>query len=176
MLSSKANLSKKLMLASRNKQKKNNIIGYCCTPKNKFLITINVLGCAGPLRFVVNEDDVVDSVIDTALKLYARQGRVPVLVTHTDDFLLYCANAEFEGTSTHLFPETFPFFLNEFYNDEYYKCIRYFRVLFIYKLPFLLTCVTLTHMITSLLYSKHIYHANLPSAYSIHILAVLLQL
>ncbi|EXB65342.1 hypothetical protein L484_025423 [Morus notabilis] len=99
MLSSKANLSKKLMLASRNKQKKNNIIGYCCTPKNKFLITINVLGCAGPLRFVVNEDDVVDSVIDTALKLYARQRRLPVLVSHANDFLLYCANAEFEALS-----------------------------------------------------------------------------
>ncbi|KAK2986707.1 hypothetical protein RJ640_010932 [Escallonia rubra] len=35
----------------------------------RFLITVNVLGSAGPIRFVVSEDDSVAAVIGTALKL-----------------------------------------------------------------------------------------------------------
>lgn len=66
--------------------------------KNRFLITVNVLGSAGPMRFVVNEDDLVAAVIDTALKSYAREGRLPVLGTHANDFLLYCANVGSDGT------------------------------------------------------------------------------
>ncbi|XP_059452376.1 uncharacterized protein At4g22758-like [Corylus avellana] len=64
---------------------------------NRFLITVNVLGSAGPLRFVVNESDLVAAVIDTALKSYAREGRLPVLGSDVNDFVLYCADAGFEA-------------------------------------------------------------------------------
>lgn len=57
---------------------------------NKLLISIIVLGSAGPFRFVVNEEAPVAAVIDTALKLYAREGRLPVLGSNLNDFLLYC--------------------------------------------------------------------------------------
>ncbi|KAJ4706919.1 Senescence-associated protein [Melia azedarach] len=46
----------------------------------------------GPIRFLVNEDDLVSSVIDTALKTFAREGRLPVLGFDVHNFLLYCAN------------------------------------------------------------------------------------
>jgi len=61
--------------------------------KKRFLVTVNVLGSAGPIRFVVNEGDNVSGVIDTALKLYARAGRLPVLGSDVNNFLLYPANA-----------------------------------------------------------------------------------
>ncbi|KAL2904679.1 hypothetical protein RDABS01_003389 [Bienertia sinuspersici] len=57
---------------------------------NRFLITVNVLGSAGPLRFVVNEQEIVAAVIDMSLKSYAREGRLPVLGSNFNDFLLYC--------------------------------------------------------------------------------------
>ncbi|GMN31252.1 hypothetical protein TIFTF001_041566 [Ficus carica] len=77
---------------SKHKMKKNGSAADHNGPKNRFLITVNVLGSAGPMRFVVNEDDLVAAVIDTALKSYSREGRLPVLGTHASDFLLYCAN------------------------------------------------------------------------------------
>lgn len=64
---------------------------------NRFLITVNVLGSAGPLRFVVGEKDPVVAVIDTALKSYAREGRLPVLSSDVNDFVLYCADAGFNA-------------------------------------------------------------------------------
>ncbi|GLT28815.1 hypothetical protein SLA2020_037190 [Shorea laevis] len=66
---------------------------------SRFLITINVLGSAGPIRFVVNEDDLVSAVIDTALKSYAREGRLPVLGSDANNFLLYTANAGSDALS-----------------------------------------------------------------------------
>lgn len=80
-----------------NKQKKNE--------KKRVLISINVLGSAGPLRFIVNEEDLVAAVIDTALKSYAREGRLPVLGSDINGFSLYCPHAGSDGTfhSTHLF-------------------------------------------------------------------------
>ncbi|KAE8730083.1 putative ADP-ribosylation factor GTPase-activating protein AGD11-like [Hibiscus syriacus] len=67
------------------KQKKNQ------GPKgNRLLVSITVLGSAGPIRFVVNEEDLVSDVINTALKAYAREGRFPALGSDTDDFLLHC--------------------------------------------------------------------------------------
>lgn len=60
---------------------------------NRFLIIVNVLGSAGPIRFVVNEKDLVASIIDTALKSYAREGRLPVLGSDLHNFLLYCPNS-----------------------------------------------------------------------------------
>lgn len=67
------------------KQKKNQV-----AKGNRLLITVTVLGSAGPIRFVVNEDELVAAVIDTALKCYAREGRLPILGTKHNDFLLYC--------------------------------------------------------------------------------------
>ncbi|XP_022734252.1 uncharacterized protein At4g22758-like isoform X2 [Durio zibethinus] len=76
------------------KQKKNQ------GPKgNRLLISITVLGSAGPIRFVVNEEELVASVIDTALKSYAREGRLPVLGSDINDFLLYCPSARSDALS-----------------------------------------------------------------------------
>lgn len=68
--------------------------------KNKntrFLITVNVLGSSGPLRFVVNENDSVSGVIDATLKFYAREKRLPALGSDVHSFLLYPANAGLDG-------------------------------------------------------------------------------
>lgn len=65
----------------------------------RLLISINVMGSPGPIRFVVSEDEQVGSVIDTALRSYARQGRLPVLGSDPGHFLLYCANAESDALS-----------------------------------------------------------------------------
>ncbi|NP_001236932.1 uncharacterized protein LOC100499853 [Glycine max] len=70
-------------MLTMSKQKKNQ-------NAKRLLISINVLGSAGPIRFVVNEEELVAAVIDTALKSYAREGRLPVLGNNTTGFVLYC--------------------------------------------------------------------------------------
>ncbi|KAJ8754432.1 hypothetical protein K2173_002883 [Erythroxylum novogranatense] len=57
---------------------------------NRLLISVTVLGNAGPIQFVVNEDELVAIVVDTCLKSYAREGRLPVLDFDFNDFSLYC--------------------------------------------------------------------------------------
>lgn len=64
---------------------------------NRLLISVTVMRSAGPIRFVVGERELVASVIDTALKSYAREGRLPVLGSNLDDFFLYCPNAGLDG-------------------------------------------------------------------------------
>lgn len=64
---------------------------------NRLLVTVNVLGSAGPFRFLAKEDDTVHKIIETALKLYAREGRLPVLGFNTKQFELYCANTGTEA-------------------------------------------------------------------------------
>ncbi|CAN4122270.1 unnamed protein product [Withania somnifera] len=66
---------------------------------NRILISITVLGSAGPIRFVVNEEELVADVIDTALKSYAREGRLPVLGFDLSNFVLYCPTAGTEALS-----------------------------------------------------------------------------
>lgn len=66
---------------------------------NRFLISITVLGSAGPIRFVVNEEELVAAVIETALKSYAREGRLPILGSDLNSFLLYCPIAGTEALS-----------------------------------------------------------------------------
>ena len=61
---------------------------------NRMLITVNVLGSTGPLRFLVYEDEVVSTVINMTLKSYAREGRLPVLGSNLNDFLLYCPTSD----------------------------------------------------------------------------------
>lgn len=64
---------------------------------NRLLISITVLGSAGPIRFVVKEEDLVADVINTALKNYAREGRLPVLGSDLNNFVLYCPAVTTEG-------------------------------------------------------------------------------
>lgn len=59
------------------------------------------MGSSGPLRFVVNEKELVSGVIETALKSYAREGRLPVLGFNAANFLLYHPNAGFDGMLAH---------------------------------------------------------------------------
>ncbi|XP_073147127.1 uncharacterized protein At4g22758-like [Henckelia pumila] len=75
-----------------------------CKPKknqplkgNRFLISVTVHGSSGPIRFVVNEEDLVAHVIDTVLKSYAREGRLPVLGSNFNNFILYCPVAGTEA-------------------------------------------------------------------------------
>ncbi|KAG2302082.1 hypothetical protein Bca4012_060407 [Brassica carinata] len=57
---------------------------------NRFLVSISFIGSAGPIRFVVKEDETVSHVIEYALKCYAREGRLPLLGSDSSFFLLYC--------------------------------------------------------------------------------------
>ncbi|KAK2441873.1 hypothetical protein QL285_013114 [Trifolium repens] len=77
---------------------KNKNRGYQKTEKNnnRFLVTINIMGSSGPIRFVVNEKELVSGVIDTSLKSYAKEGRLPVLGFNAANFLLYHPNAGFD--------------------------------------------------------------------------------
>ncbi|KAL8044721.1 hypothetical protein ABFX02_08G064000 [Erythranthe guttata] len=59
----------------------------------RFLISVNVIGSAGPIRFVVSKNDKADSVIETVLKKYGREGRLPILGSNFTSFFLYPANA-----------------------------------------------------------------------------------
>jgi hypothetical protein len=93
----KRNVSEKMMLKKQIKNKKGD------DKKNRFLVSVNFLGSAGPIRFVVNGDDLVSGVIDTALKTYARGGRLPVLGFDVNKFLLYCANPASDGIFTYSF-------------------------------------------------------------------------
>lgn len=91
----KSGFEKMVMLQKNNKNK-----GSYDDEKprsKRFLVNINIMGSAGPIRFVVNEKELVSGVIDTALKSYAGEGRLPVLGFDATNFLLYCANAGFDG-------------------------------------------------------------------------------
>ncbi|XP_060187169.1 uncharacterized protein At4g22758-like [Lycium barbarum] len=65
----------------------------------RLLISITVLGSAGPIRFVVNEEQLVGDVIHTALKSYAREGRLPLLGSDFTNFVLYCPTATTQALS-----------------------------------------------------------------------------
>lgn len=78
-----------------SKQKKN----QSAKDARKLLININVLGSAGPIRFVVSEGDLVATAIDTALKSYAREGRLPILGKDVTSFALYCQHVGSDALS-----------------------------------------------------------------------------
>ena len=87
--------------------------------KNRFLITENILGSAGPIRFVVSEEENVAAVIDTALKMYAREGRLPILGSGISNFLLYPVNAGSNGIESYscLFFDVFFYFMFNPFED-----------------------------------------------------------
>eukprot|EP00252_Welwitschia_mirabilis_P021275 TRINITY_DN540_c0_g1_i1.p1 TRINITY_DN540_c0_g1~~TRINITY_DN540_c0_g1_i1.p1 ORF type:complete len:181 (-),score=24.16 TRINITY_DN540_c0_g1_i1:329-871(-) len=64
---------------------------------SRLLVTVNVLGSAGPLRFLARSDDTVQKIMESALKSYAREGRLPVLGHCIKQFELYCANGGYEA-------------------------------------------------------------------------------
>lgn len=66
---------------------------------NRILITVNVIGSAGPMRFVVEERETVRSVIEMVLKSYAREGRLPILGSDIDGFVMFCPGAESDALS-----------------------------------------------------------------------------
>ncbi|KAJ3686085.1 hypothetical protein LUZ61_015249 [Rhynchospora tenuis] len=65
--------------------------------RGRLLVTVTVYGSAGPLRFLVNEGEMASGVVRLALKTYAREGRLPLLGTDLDEFLLYHANGGFDA-------------------------------------------------------------------------------
>ncbi|XP_048230603.1 uncharacterized protein LOC125370135 [Ricinus communis] len=89
----KMKLEKAIMKRNASEKMRERKKGRSENKKIRFLITINVLGSAGPLRFVVDEDVLVAGVIDTALKIYSSEGRLPVLGVNANNVLLYCQNA-----------------------------------------------------------------------------------
>ncbi|KAM6568508.1 hypothetical protein CsatB_016493 [Cannabis sativa] len=56
------------------------------------LISVTFIGSSGPMKLLVDEDELVVSVIRTALKCYAQQQRRPVLGSNVHDFVLYYPN------------------------------------------------------------------------------------
>ena len=56
----------------------------------RVLVTVTVLGSAGPLRFIVLEGDTVAALMRAALRCYAREGRMPLLGTDPAAFVLAC--------------------------------------------------------------------------------------
>lgn len=58
----------------------------------RVLVTVTVLGSAGPLRFLVDEGESVSGLVRAALRCYAREGRMPLLGADATNFLLYTAN------------------------------------------------------------------------------------
>lgn len=103
--SEKICMQKAIKKGEENKKVKNN--------STRLLITVNVLGSAGPLRFVVSENDKVAVVVNTALKQYAREGRLPILSSNVNDFFLYTTNAGIDGTLQGHLNLNFSFFIRK---------------------------------------------------------------
>jgi hypothetical protein len=80
----------------------------------RVLVTVTVLGSAGPLRFLVDEGESVTGLIRAALRCYAREGRMPLLGADAANFLLYTANGRSDGTAQ---PQPVFFFLQS--SSEY---------------------------------------------------------
>lgn len=102
----KRNLSEKVMMQKSRKKGNRGDDDDRSVKKNRFLVTVNVLGSAGPIRFVVKEDDLVSDIIQTSLKNYAREGRLPILGTDVKNFLLH-GSAHSDGMC--LLCSTFPY-------------------------------------------------------------------
>ncbi|KAJ7560755.1 hypothetical protein O6H91_04G144300 [Diphasiastrum complanatum] len=66
---------------------------------NRMLVTVNIIGSTGPLRFLVDVKDPVSKVIELALRAYAREGRLPHLGANCRWFELFRANSDLEVQS-----------------------------------------------------------------------------
>jgi hypothetical protein len=77
--------------------------GFGSGGRARVLVTVTVLGSAGPLRFLVDEGDTVAGLVRAALRCYAREGRMPLLGADPAGFLIYTANGRSDGTRR-LFP------------------------------------------------------------------------
>ncbi|CAM8999867.1 unnamed protein product [Rhodiola kirilowii] len=75
------------------KVKRNQNVNGKGKERSRILISVNVVGSAGPIRLIVNEEDFVVDVVRSILKIYAREGRLPVLGSDANDFLLFCPAA-----------------------------------------------------------------------------------
>jgi hypothetical protein len=91
----------------------------------RLLVTVTVYGSAGPLRFLINEGEMVSGVVRTALKTYAREGRLPILGTDLDEFLLYHANGGFDGKLSYLITFCFNFSFHDIiFTDRFLEEIK----------------------------------------------------
>ncbi|KAL9685686.1 hypothetical protein QQ045_023137 [Rhodiola kirilowii] len=72
------------------KVKRNQNVNRKGKEQSRILISVNVGRSAGSIRLIVNEDDFVVDVIGRIMKIYAREGRLPVLGSDANDFLLFC--------------------------------------------------------------------------------------
>ncbi|KAD4888341.1 hypothetical protein R6Q59_001417 [Mikania micrantha] len=86
----KRSVSMRLILQKKKKKKDQHDVNV---ENKRLLITVNVVGSSGPLRFIVNDDDRVSTVIESSLKLYARCGRLPILGSDSKKFILYASDA-----------------------------------------------------------------------------------
>ncbi|XP_071713819.1 uncharacterized protein [Rutidosis leptorrhynchoides] len=92
MESTKRSIYIKMILNGKIKKLINDEGDRVNVKNNRILISVNVVGSSGPLRFLVNEEDKVSSVIDLSLKLYARGGRLPILGSNFKSFILYASD------------------------------------------------------------------------------------
>ncbi|MQL99978.1 hypothetical protein Taro_032720 [Colocasia esculenta] len=65
------------------------------TAVRRMVVTVTVLGSTGPIRFVAGDQDPVAAVIGTALRRYAREGRLPALGCDVGKFHLFCARSDY---------------------------------------------------------------------------------
>ncbi|MQL99981.1 hypothetical protein Taro_032719 [Colocasia esculenta] len=72
--------------------------------RRRMLVTVTVVGSAGPIRFVVGEEEPVAAVIGTALRCYAREGRFPALGCDVGEFHLFCARSYYMEPLDHAEP------------------------------------------------------------------------
>ncbi|KAL2634539.1 hypothetical protein R1flu_006018 [Riccia fluitans] len=62
---------------------------------SKMLVMVTVVGSVGPLRVLVDAEATVKTIVEAALQVYAREGRLPVLGVDSSWFDLYSGHISF---------------------------------------------------------------------------------